>query len=87
MKYIILENACVSFRLFNNQSCVFILLYSFFIVQNGGTALHYASYFGHPHIVEYLVKSGANLDLQDKVITGHHLLAQTRLLIKSCMIM
>ena len=35
--------------------------------QNGWSALHFASAYGHPSIVELFIKSGAQLDAQTKV--------------------
>ena len=37
------------------------------LFQAGWSPLHYASAHGHPSIVELLIKSGAQLDIQTKV--------------------
>ena len=36
-------------------------------LQGGWTALHFASAYGHPSLVDLLIKSGSKLDIQDKV--------------------
>ena len=43
----------------------YIILYCSF--QNGWSPLHYASAHSQPSIVEILIKSGAQLDIQTKV--------------------
>ena len=39
-------------------------------IQDGDTALHYASAQGHADVITLLAKSGAKLDVQDKVSQG-----------------
>ena len=44
------------------------------ITQNGESALMKAAYFGETEVVVELVKSGANLDLQDNVCDSNIIL-------------
>ena len=37
-------------------------------LQNGWTAMVYASQEGHEHVVEALLKEGATVDIQEKVL-------------------
>ena len=41
-------------------------------IQDGWTALKQASFRGHHKVVEVLLRSGANPNLQDKVSTGQN---------------
>ena len=45
------------------------LLLSCFSPQDGGTALHKASWNGHLEVVKLLVQSHANVNVKDKVST------------------
>ena len=45
-----------------------VLLHMSFITQCGEFALLWAAYYGHTEVIRQLVKAGANLDLQDKVV-------------------
>jgi ankyrin repeat protein len=49
-------------------------------IQDGFSALHFASAHGHPSIVELFIKSGAQLDIQTKV----HLVADNATLYVVC---
>lgn len=39
-----------------------------FAMQNGQTALHVCCFKGHANLVQFLCSSGANTEIQDKVI-------------------
>ena len=43
-----------------------------FIIQNGLTALAWAAHEGHEHVVDLLLKAGANPDNQDPVTESVH---------------
>ena len=47
----------------------FCCSYTHSIIQDGWTSLKKASFYGHQKVVELLLGSGANPDLQDKVST------------------
>ena len=46
---------------------LFIILHMSVITQDGNSALMRAAYYGHTETIKELVKSNANLDLQNNV--------------------
>ena len=52
-------------------SILFMELIRAICIQNGNTALIFASRGGHPGIVQLLLEHGANKEQQDKVQTQH----------------
>ena len=56
------------------QYCIYVLflildiiILSIIVIQDGRTALMYASHYGHLPVVEYLLQQGAAVDVQNKV--------------------
>ena len=44
-----------------------IIILSIIVIQDGDTALIYASMYDHLPVVQYLVQQGADIHMQDKV--------------------
>ena len=56
------------------QYCIYVLflildiiILSIIVIQDGRTALMYASHYGYLPVVEYLLQQGAAVDVQNKV--------------------
>jgi ankyrin repeat protein len=44
----------------------------------GYTALHYASYWGHPNIVSFLISAGTDIDARDSTVRAPELASFSR---------